>query len=99
MPVPLKGEMVSEEAGNSVVEVINCPYFILNRFDLSGPLSCATDGTSFHVLFIVDGAVEIESGGIGMALAKGSSCLIPAGLGDYTINSNATAQVLSVKLQ
>lgn len=60
-------------------------HFQVQRLQLTGPLETSLDGRSFHALFLHRGTATVEGGGIGAALAPGTSCLLPAGLGAYTL--------------
>ncbi len=57
--------------------------FRVERLVLAGTWEGATDGTSFHVLFVARGRARAGD----VELPPGSSCLIPAGLGPYPLAS------------
>ena len=57
--------------------IAECPYFAMARYDLDRATSIKRSPRAFDILFATDGEVEVEAGRT-VALAAGSSCLIPA---------------------
>lgn len=71
---------------NELWEILSCPYFRMERMCLKEEWPCAHNGESFHVLFTPDSAVDLISKDKETTrLARGRSCLIPAGLKEYTL--------------
>ena len=64
-------------------EIISCPYFTMQRFNLSGSKTYENDGSSFHSLFAVNGDITVND----VPVPKGRSVLLPAALSEYTIRS------------
>lgn len=79
-------------------DVVECPYFILRRLELNGPLRLAPDGTTFHALFVPDGRVTLTAGGENVRLTSGSSVLIPASVSGYTLSPETPSTLLVTTL-
>src|SRR5574344_477172 len=44
-------------------DIAACKHFKVSRLDLTRSFTRVLDGTTFNVLFVIDGSVTIESGG------------------------------------
>jgi mannose-6-phosphate isomerase len=74
------------EGGLSVA--IECPYFVLELGRAaSAPLSLVTDGRSFHVLTLAEGAAEVSAGRESVRLERFESVLVAAATGEYLIRA------------
>ena len=83
--------------GNHFWEVLRCPYFRVERILISERMPLVMDGSSFSILFVASGRVQVESGGAGELLVPGSTCLLPAALKDCVLKPlEAPAEVLRV---
>jgi mannose-6-phosphate isomerase len=71
-------------------KVLQCEYFRLEKLVFSAPLEVPMDGTTFHALFVAEGAAEINWADGTLAAPAGSSILIPAALTAYTLTGKAT---------
>ncbi len=93
-----KAENVSH-ACDSIGELLNCPYFRIERIELSESLSCSMDGASFHVLFVEQGQSRIGVGEYHLDVKPGTSVFMPAGLGGYQLEGlNASSGLLRISL-
>ena len=76
-------------------EILESPYFRLERLVLAEPWTARGDGSTFQVLFVATGRVRVEAGGGIEVLEPGTSCLLPAALRECVIRPvNSTAEVL-----
>lgn len=85
-----------ERLAENVRRICVSPYFELDELTVSSEMKRTADGTTFHVLFSAEGPIEISYGdGLREPVARGTSVLIPAGLGPYSIHSESKITVLS----
>jgi len=85
LPEPVQPVKLGEKGGNSYWEIITCPHFHVLRSVLSSSEKFLNDRRTFHIIFIAEGTVDIEGGGIVARKGPGTSCLIPAVLETYGI--------------
>jgi mannose-6-phosphate isomerase len=78
--------------------VVQCPYFKVERLDMSRPLALDHDGSSFQVLFPVAGALAVKGGNEPVRVEMGTSCLVPAALRECTIEPDGVASVIRITL-
>ncbi len=76
--------------GFQCTQVLKCEYFCLEKLIFSMPLEVPLSGNTFHALFVAEGETVIEWRGGQEKAGPGTSVLIPAALGTYTLNGNAT---------
>lgn len=60
-------------------------YFTSYHFAVSDTLQLAADAASFHAVIVTDGMCTLIGGGQRLALARGETAFIPAGLGAYDV--------------
>jgi mannose-6-phosphate isomerase len=65
--------------------VQDCPYFRLDRFDLTAAQTFPMSGKSFHALFVAEGSGTILWADGEEKLLPGQSWLVPAAQGGYTL--------------
>ena len=70
---------------NKAWEILACPYFRMERFLVTEPMSCHNDGSSFHAIFVASGEASIGWDDLEIDVSPGTSCLMPAALKDYTL--------------
>ena len=92
-PAPLESEGANRWSG-----VCSSDFFNVRRLDLAEPQDVAVDGSSFHALFVVNGQVDVATGGERVTLAAGASALIPADAGSFTLTPEGTASLLVTTL-
>jgi len=78
-------------------DVTRCDYFHMRELTLEKPEAVAMDGT-FHALFVKDGAARVEAGGAVMEAPCGTSVLLPACCGAYTLAPEGRAEILITTL-
>ena len=82
---------------NTVWDVLECPYFRVERLDLGEDFQGENDGRSFHAFFVTDGEVTLDTRQAGVRMKAGVSCLVPASAKRYGLAPvNGTAQVLRI---
>lgn len=77
------------EGGERQVHVA-CSYFAAERVDLSGAMSCATGGMSFHIVLALSGRLMVSAEGVSLTVPPGKAVLIPGGAGAYTIEGHGS---------
>ena len=83
------------ETAPATREVCRSEFFVLEELALDGAMQLASDGTTFHALFSAEGAFDIAYGdGLSEHIPTGTSVLIPAAMGEYTIQSDRPTTVL-----
>ena len=87
-----------ENNGNRWSAVSRCAFFSTRLLEAAVPERVKTDGSSFHAVFTAEGSVELSAGGHSVPLAKGSSALIPADAGEYTVTPQNPAKLLFTTL-
>jgi len=65
--------------------LVQCPYFTMERWELSAPLDTATDTASFEILTAIDDAADLTWDDGTRRLARGESIVLPASLGAYRL--------------
>ena len=66
-------------------ELVTSDYFHLERSELIERETIHPDPSSFTVLFVEHGTVDVTCGGITESLRPGTSCLIPAAAASYSL--------------
>lgn len=98
-PAKARRRVLARHAGNTVWDVLECRHFHVERLDLAQPFRAGNDGRSFHAFFVTDGVAGIRGGRCGVTAKAGTSCLMPAVVGKYTISPlKGTARVLRISL-
>ncbi len=69
---------------NDVVELVECPYFLLEALAADGTSVFAdTQGKSFHAITVTEGEAEIVAGEERIRLGRFESVIVPANFGKY----------------
>ena len=86
-----KPEVIAEESGGKTERLFRTPYFNLDRVTVTAGKSLpqSLEG-GFHHLFVHGGTARIG----GATLARGRSYLVPASLGDYTLEAGGEDAVI-----
>ncbi len=72
-----------------------CEHFRVEKLDLTAPHRDRCDGTSFHIIGCIAGAIEIA----GEKLRVGDFTLLPASLGDYAVRPlTPSASILKISV-
>lgn len=75
----------------SLTEMYSCEYFKSYRLDVHGMVTLQCDVASNQHLLFVEGMGNIECKGKKYHFAAGTSYLLPAGLGEYSVKGNCRA--------
>lgn len=67
-----------------------CPYFAIEKLDIKGSIEEEANGEKFHILTVIEGQGCIDYDGEMQTFKRGDSIMIPACLGDYSINGEYT---------
>lgn len=71
--------------GGGKTELIRTEFFAMEHWEVSGTLSEATAKTSAELLTVLSGELKLRSGEHEVTLRQGTSCVLPAALGDYSL--------------
>jgi mannose-6-phosphate isomerase len=74
--------------------LIVCQHFALERLDLTTSYVLAMDGEHFKVATVIEGTAALRCASGTEHLANGQSCLLPADLGQVTIQPQSEAALL-----
>jgi len=78
--------------GHAVRPLLNAPHFQVEEWTLDGPARITHDSRSFLILFPVDGDLRIKTPGQpAMILQRGTTCLLPAALAEFTLQPAVAA--------
>jgi mannose-6-phosphate isomerase len=88
----------AEKSGrNECREILQSPYFRLERLALVEPWTARGDGGTFQILFVSSGRARVEAGGASEVLRPGTSCLVPASLRECSIRpEGGAAEILRI---
>jgi mannose-6-phosphate isomerase len=84
-PAAVEPRRLDTPGPNVCSELMQSPHFRAFRLDLTEPEHTLNDGTSFHVLFMVEGRAEVRAAVGAESIDPGASCLMPAALGAYEL--------------
>lgn len=84
-PIKTAPWSVTEGAGISVRTLSSCPFYRLERIDLSCEFPVRHDGASFHALFTSGAPLEVRTDSGSLLVPHGRTCLIPALVNRYTL--------------
>ncbi|MFN8497877.1 MAG: type I phosphomannose isomerase catalytic subunit [Anaerolineae bacterium] len=82
-PPPAKLRPVPLAPGRS--RLVECPYFVMERWELSAPTALATDAATFEIVTVIGGAMDLVSQGGVLHLPRGHAVVLPASLGAYQL--------------
>lgn len=86
---------IKHTEGNTlpIVDVVKCEYFTTLLHQLNprnGPrITLDTEGEKFHILTCIEGQAAVGTDETQIILKQGQTALIPAGVGEYTVNGTA----------
>lgn len=81
----IRGDGSTAQRNRKLPLVNHCPHFTVDELRLVRSLHERTDGSSFHWLSAVDGAIDVTANQVTVSLARGEGCLIPASSGYYEL--------------
>ncbi len=74
--------------------LVECPYFVMERWTLDQPQDATTDPGSFEILTVIDGSVVLVTDGNEVPRQRGESVVVPANTGRYRLEPNRAATLL-----
>ncbi len=98
---PLRPRKVEETEAYRRSEIHVCPHFSIHRLELSAPVRFEGDPRSFRAIFVEEGSLYAEGGGVAQELPAGTTCLLPAALGECRLAPGAAggaARVIEIML-
>ncbi len=75
-------------------QLVACPYFVMERWELGEPARHNTDPSSFVILTVVAGQARLTTAHGELHLIRGESCVLPANMGAYTLAAHPQATLL-----
>ena len=82
---------------NKRVELVSCPLFTTNLFELTSSKSLSyADLDSFVIWMALDGKADCECDGIATTLNAGETILLPATSNDFKVTPHTTAKLLEI---
>lgn len=75
-----------------------CEYFTVYKLDIEKSAKRNADNTSFECILNLEGTALISCGGTDITLNKGETAFIPAGCGEYTINTKGGCQAILTRI-
>lgn len=81
----VKGLKIDLDKNAKTILVAN-EFFAVERYELCDQLAEVADGSRFCSYTILDGECSLTYAGVSYALKAGTTVMIPASLGEYTIN-------------
>jgi mannose-6-phosphate isomerase len=80
--------------GASIRQVLDTPFFRIERLTLPGLCPCATQGETPHVLFVEKGRIVVDSARDSLPVPAGGTVLIPAGVREYGLAADGGPAVV-----
>ncbi len=82
-------ELLVDTDHHRCTNVLKCDHFRLEKLELSAPLETSLNGTTFHALFVAEGEAAVSWNKKELVAPAGTSVLVPAALGGYTLSGKA----------
>jgi mannose-6-phosphate isomerase len=80
-----------------VERLVGCDKFVLDRWRFDAPQSLSDDNR-FHIVAVLEGAVQLEGDPLGQSLVKGQTALIPAACRQRLLTPTAASVLLDIYL-
>jgi mannose-6-phosphate isomerase len=90
----LEGAYPLPAEGNRHVRLAACPFFVVDRHDLTQPRQFSQDGSAFRILNVVGGHATLHWAGGAETLGYGDTLLLPAMLGPWHLIPEGAASVV-----
>jgi mannose-6-phosphate isomerase len=94
---PIEPQRPQPTERSYVWRLVACDKFVLDRWRLEAQAPLGGDGR-FHLLAVLEGAVDVEADPSGRPLVKGQTVLLPAGVGEVQLVPRPTAELLDAYL-
>lgn len=78
-----------EDGENATTYLVCCPYFAFEKLEIAHEMVQNTNGNRMHILFVAQGSGKVSYQGGSVPFQPGQSMLIPAELGQYTIEGRS----------
>lgn len=75
-----------------------CEYFTVYKLDIEKCAKRTADDTSFECILNLEGTAVVSCGGTDITLNKAETAFIPAGCGEYTINTEGGCQAILTRI-
>ena len=80
---------------DGIKTLAGCKYFEVKEIKLNGAKNLTADEKSYHALVNVGGNIEMTGDDIFLTIRAGETVFVPAGMGEYTLNGEATVLFVS----
>jgi mannose-6-phosphate isomerase len=94
---PVRAQTPQPTGLPGVERLVACPQFVLDRWSLSGAHRAGGDDR-FHILVVLEGAIDVSGDPLAEPLSAGGVMLLPAQTGVVDVQSRETAVVLDAYL-
>ena len=74
--------------------LVDCPFFVMERWQLTEPWRTTTNPETFDILTVIDGSLTLVCPSSTQTLSCGESVVLPALLGAYELQPHPSATVL-----
>jgi mannose-6-phosphate isomerase len=95
--VGIEPQQPSATGRQGVQCLVSCDKFVLNRWRVTNEESLDL-GEGFHILSVLDGQLDVSAGDSRVRLLRGQTTLLPARVGEVTLNPRPSATALSAHL-
>jgi mannose-6-phosphate isomerase len=86
-----EGLLVRMDSYSSIKYLVANQYFAVELFEINGLIIQNADGSRFHIYLLTEGTVQIKYADGLVPVVGGEAVLIPAGLGEYTLEGKFKA--------
>jgi mannose-6-phosphate isomerase len=93
---PVQPQQVRPTEQPQIRRLVECEYFVLDRWEFDCPLSAGGDGRC-HIISVLEGAVQVEGDPSNTALCRGGTIVLPAALGPVRLSPLEKAVLLDAK--
>ena len=83
-----------QELGAGRTTLVRCPYFTMERWELAATIEASTDAATFEILTVGAGETTLRCAHSELRLAQGAAVVLPANLGNYTLEPQHQATIL-----
>lgn len=93
-PELLRPHSVEQQNGSERWEIARCPFFRMERLNLSTNYKLTAYPASFRVLFVAEGNIEVTQAGFRAQAPHGTTLLIPASCADLQLRPLAPGAII-----
>lgn len=95
---PVRSRLKSAKRPGPIRELLACPFFLMERLALQNRMDVTMDGKTCHIIFVMEGALEIVAAAHAWKAARGTTWLIPAALNGYSLRAAGGSTAVRITL-